>query len=234
MKPFTLREHEARAGERLRMVVRVIKIRSIMGTMVPITSPREEFIELAPGEFQEGQGNYLSTGDLSGPYPLPLKAGQSYWCRETYVIESDREYVGAVPLPDDGRPIKVIDCPEWGRHHMIPHYRATEPEPHIVPPDLPDTFDDRTRWSSSQTMPQWASRYTMTVQDVRVCRIDEITEDEARMVTCNVSMADMRRQACWTERQDFAQIWNATAKPGERWDENPWICAARVEVTAKE
>jgi hypothetical protein len=222
MKPFSLRPHEARAGERLRMVVRVLKPQP-PDWIYPNDRPGYSCMT-PPGKI-EFRGRYVDgDGYDHGPaakfIPLPLKAGQSYWCRETYVIESDRDYSIRDGLPDDGRPIQTIDCPEWGRHHLIPHYRATDPDPHIVPPYADD---DRTRWSSSQTMPQWASRYTMTVQDVRVCRVQEITEDEMALCGCPYGYPFV-----W-----FHDLWNATAKPGERYEDNPFVMAARVAVTAR-
>lgn len=82
------------------------------------------------------------------------QVGDRLWLKETFVIESDLEY-GSDILPAD-RPIKTIpDDGAWGEYHLIPHYRATEPEPMIC--------DDEwgTRWRPSMLMPRWASRITL-------------------------------------------------------------------------
>jgi hypothetical protein len=59
-----------------------------------------------------------------------------------------------------GRDPKEFDDNYWGRFALIPHYRATEPEPHIVPFEIIDGDDDRTRWKPAIFMPRWASRLT--------------------------------------------------------------------------
>lgn len=107
-------------------------------------------------------------------------AGDLLWVRETFIIESTHEYHGEHIMPDDGRPIKTIlgdcDCSEF---FNIPHYRATEPEPHIVPYDLEYANDDRTRWRPSIFMPRWASRLTLEIIDIRVERLQDISEEDA-------------------------------------------------------
>jgi hypothetical protein len=38
----------------------------------------------------------------------------------------------------------------------------------------------------------------------------------------SVSIADVPRNAVWSARQDFAQLWNTIYGPGS-WDANPWV-----------
>ena len=89
--------------------------------------------------------------------------GDRLWVRETFVLENTDD----VP---DGVPSKT-EPGEWGTA-VYPHYRATDPEPHIVPPSLEDPYDDRTRWSPAIFMPRWASRITLEIDglDVRALR----------------------------------------------------------------
>jgi len=104
--------------------------------------------------------------------------GDRMWVRETFVMENDMMY--GPNLPTDGRPFKTVDAgPDWGEYNLIPHYRATEPEPHIVPANLDDGDDDRTRWSSPIYMPRWASRITLAVTATRMERVQEISEEDA-------------------------------------------------------
>lgn len=93
-----------------------------------------------------GDGTYSSVACPFG------KIGNRLWLRETFVLENTYEYNGAELMPDDGRPVQVHE-----EYKLIPHYRATEPEPHIVSEDA-EEFDDRTRWRPSIHMPRWASR----------------------------------------------------------------------------
>jgi len=104
----------------------------------------------------------------------PYEPGDHLWIREAFILEETDE------LPIDGWPYREMEEPgEFGKY-LVPHYRATEPEPHIVPLDLSDDYDDRTRWCASIHMPRWASRITLEVTDVRVQRVQDISEAEAR------------------------------------------------------
>lgn len=96
--------------------------------------------------------------------PYDVHVGQAFWVRETFVLENTREYdVPADALPKDGRPVEVIQSDADGTYYLIPHYKATEPEPNIVPYDREDGSDDTTRWTSPVRMPQKFSRLRLQV-----------------------------------------------------------------------
>ena len=172
------------------------------------------------------------TGCLTA-LPLPYAIGDRLWVKETFVLEDDREYVGMEALPNDGRPIQHHEHPEWGRWHKIPHYRATEPEPHIVG-ERDDPDDDRTRWTSPIFMPRWASRLTLTVTDVRVQRLRDISEEDAvaegiapfRDTGSYVSPKhpDGKWRAGDNAYAMYRDIWNSIHGPAA-WDANPWVAA---------
>jgi hypothetical protein len=151
--------------------------------------------------------------------------GDLLWVRETFVLENTDD----VP---DGVPHK-IEPGEWGTE-VYPHYRATEPEPHIVPPGLEDPYDDRTRWTPSIFMPRWASRIMLEITSVRVERLQEIDQAGARAegtepVMCDTGGFEPWGAPCPDEPNwayGFRQSWDALyAKRGLGWDENPWIWA---------
>jgi len=98
-------------------------------------------------------------------------------------------------------------------------------------------------WRSSRFMPRAAARLFLKVKDVRVERLREITEADARLEGCidfhdkigdgkfdDVSEFDL------TARDAFIDIWNNdNAKRGYGWDINPWVWVVsfeRVEVPA--
>jgi hypothetical protein len=163
-----------------------------------------------------GAGKTQTRRVLRDGAPPPYTKGDLLWVRETFVIEENIEYRRHEhePLPTD-RPIKVHDYgPDWGKGDLIPHYRATEPEPHIVSDAAFAAGDDRTRWTSPHFMPKWASRITLDVLDVRIERLRAICEDDARREGVGAV-------------EEFAELWdslNVNRDGGAYgWEKNPFV-----------
>ena len=92
-------------------------------------------------------------------------------------------------------------------------------------------------WKPSIHMPRWASRLTLTVTDVRVQRVQDIsgTDSMAEGVECHTCAA-MKQSACngkgcFASVCDFRNLWDSiNAKRGYGWDVNPWVCAITFDV----
>lgn len=91
-------------------------------------------------------------------------------------------------------------------------------------------------WKSSIFMPRWASRITLEVVSVRVERLHEITEDDARRegVERDTAPCDHTRLSCDevgcmgpTHRSTFAELWDSINGDRAPWASNPWV--RRVE-----
>lgn len=172
------------------------------------------------------------------PYGKP---GSRLWVRETFVLENTWTYHGAHEIPTDGRPIQKHEHAE-GSFWLIPHYRATEPEPHIIGGGQ-DDGDDTTKWKPSIHMPRWACRLVLEITKVRVERIQDISEEDAKAEGVRftdfgddygymkqqkpgfhigeVSSHDQCHQAAKT---CFAGLWHKIhAKDGCDWAANPWV-----------
>ena len=171
--------------------------------------------------------------------PLPYAPGDLLYVRETHVIECNYEYREHWQHPGDGRPVRTVDRgPDWGECELIPHYRATEPEPHIVHEDNEDG-DDRTRWTPSIHMPRWASRITLRVTDVKIERLQDISEADALAEGVWHASAEYRDEVCtWRDAptvlarlpaKHFAKLWNDINGP-DAWESNPWVTATSFEV----
>ncbi len=131
------------------------------------------------------------------------KKGDRLWVREAFVLEYDE---------DSG--------------DIIPHYRASEPEPHIVTEEQlqNDSFDDRTRWKPSIHMPRTASRITLELtEDVTREPLLPMDESEALregfvpVIRENGALAEMRT------------LWNAL-HPKAPWSSHPTVSVIRFKV----
>ncbi|TVR07398.1 MAG: hypothetical protein EA385_12925 [Salinarimonadaceae bacterium] len=85
-------------------------------------------------------------------------------------------------------------------------------------------------------MPRWASRITLLVTDVRVQRLQEISEEDAiaegvepfgRPGVAFVKLADAQTYS--TPRGCFAALWNSINGTGA-WEANPWVAAYSFDV----
>lgn len=111
-------------------------------------------------QFDHRGSNYrtnLRNGTVSQWSPLlqfcPFgQPGDRLWVRETW----------AAPHSDDARPPRSIHC-DW----MQIHYAATEERGGLL-------------WRPSIHMPRWASRITLEIIGVRVERLQDISEDDAK------------------------------------------------------
>ena len=146
----------------------------------------------------------------------PYQIGDRLWVKETFVLET---ITNVGELPTDGRPYEYIESNyDEDYYWLVPHYRATEPEPHIVPDDLEDSYDDRTRWSPSIFMPKWATRIWLEVTGVRAERVQDITatgimEEGVKGWKAPMLLARSRFQALWD---------SINAERGFGWDTNCW------------
>jgi len=93
-------------------------------------------------------------------------------------------------------------------------------------------FGDWCRPTPSIHMPFFAARIWLRVTNVRVQRVQEISEDDARAEGCRGNATT--EWGCEGLIEDFADLWNVlNAKRGFGWDENPWVAAYTFERVEK-
>jgi len=116
----------------------------------------------------------------------------------------------------------------------------------VQPEDDMDFFDEPKNWKPSIFMPRWSSRLLLEVTAVRVERVQDISEADARAEGLSEITKDGRlfkygipdRDGLpgtdndgwpWSEwtadpRQAFRKLWNSiNAERGYGWDANPWV-----------
>jgi hypothetical protein len=184
-----------------------------------------------------------------GVWPAePIDPVRPYKCMTRQIIELQTEgYTPFIDLPPDTGP------GTWYFYRVTPKYRpgdilwvretwsdfyATEDEPYIYRADGDDVtrVSDTFRWKPSIFMPRKASRLTLEVKDVRVERLQDITDKDVWL-----EGVEGRSFACedfWCPEEDapdenhgncepkcrFRFFWDhLNAKRGYSWDSNPWV-----------
>ena len=146
------------------------------------------------------------TSDHEGmecPIACPYgKLGDRLWVRETCFINDYRE----ASVPEQER----ADCEIHYRADGIPDFEGEE---------------ELIRWRPSIHMPRWASRILLEVTDVRVERLQDITEEQA-LAEGIIKHSDGGyhvedgKHFSDSPVESFACLWSSV---GGDWDANPWV-----------
>lgn len=166
-------------------------------------------IDLDPGThfFRWLLPSGISAGFLC-PYGQP---GDRLWVRETWrVRDAHLRTVQRRATPDEhgGHHLSHGDAEWWARWGKR---------------------SEAGRWQPAIYLPRWASRLTLEVTSVRVERLQEITEDDARAE--GVEASNGAAPSGWA-RHNFADLWESINGP-ESWEANPFVWVVgfkRVEV----
>lgn len=164
------------------------------------------------GELEPGNPVFgISSTDGEWGIKSPYKPGDILYVRETWcrLTDWDEQY------PDDPSELEVV------------YYRA----------DYDDGFASLAKWRPSIHMPKKAARIFLRVKNVRVERLQDITEEDARSEGCidyHDKMGDGKFEDViefdLTARDAFSYLWDTlNAKRGYGWDANPWVWVIEFE-----
>lgn len=139
--------------------------------------------------------------------------GDRLWVRETH----------AFIWPDEYEPDNLKDCSI--------EYRA-DTDGKALPGDWPEESRDdpeRPKWRPSIFMPRWASRIMLEITDIRVERLNEISEEDAWAEGVNVADTLARGDSVgygptgkpWAPYL-YRSLWESINGSGS-WDANPWV-----------
>jgi hypothetical protein len=79
-------------------------------------------------------------------------------------------------------------------------------------------------------MARWASRLTLTVTDVRVQRLQEISAEDCAREGVEISDAELTNKGyMMANRIAFQRLWNSLHGP-DAWDRNDWVAAISFDV----
>ena len=166
------------------------------------------------------------------PYGKP---GERLWVRETWgVISHDFDEHGNMIDWEPDRPASPIREMRFGQGYYSGHviYRADGEA--VWAGDDDGGGDDRSAWKPSIHMPRVASRILLEITDVRVERLQDISEEQAlaegiaKHPDGGHHVEDGKHH--WASPIDsFAGLWSSV---GGDWDANPWVwCVNFQRVT---
>jgi hypothetical protein len=168
---------------------------------------------------------YSAVGSFEGRVPDEVLAqcpygasGDRLWVRETWALLGD----------DDGSPI-TLDGLQCSAGEAWRLYRAdTQPTKYGLDL-LPGGAHFDGRWRPSIHMPRWASRLSLEVLSVRVERLQEISEEDAKAegvqpIAIEVAhLGEVCGGGALTAREQFGALWDTINGDRAPWADNPWV-----------
>lgn len=113
--------------------------------------------------------------------------------------------------------------------HAMVYYRA----------DMPTQNIWKGSWRPSIFMPRWASRITLEIANIRVERLQDISEADAKEEGCQkgcqireVLYADEPREA-YSYIEQYRKLWDSINGKTYPWDHNPWVWAITFTLIKK-
>lgn len=150
--------------------------------------------------------------DAASPYGVP---GDRLWVKETFYCDH-------------------CEYPTGPRREMVEmlEYRATH-DCSAWEAGCPCRDDNgRSSWRPSIFMPRWASRLTLDVTEVRVERLQDITEADARAEGVEPRDGDGHR-GYQPARAAYAELWDRINGEGS-WLRDPWVWVVGFKPAAPE
>ena len=128
----------------------------------------------------------------------------------------------------------------WCYEEMHLAYAADGSERTLEVPDVPQDYAlpkaaiKPGAWVTPLFMPRWASRLTLEITDVRVQRVQEISEEDAQAEGVEAERwVKIGGENGASYRMGFRSIWDhINAKRGYSWQSNPWVWAVSFRRVA--
>lgn len=184
--------------------------------------PHQETLKVAYSPIVSGIRifNYAGEEEISRP---PVKVGDRLYVREHWRTADAYDDLSPSQMGGEEPVIYLADdtLETWGwRNDFVPG-----------------------RFRQAMHMPRWASRLTLTVTDVRVQRLQDISEADAWAEGCKPGELNDRGEPFPAEephpkcgwvgwdcaRDWYADLWNSLHGP-DAWEANPWVAAYSFAV----
>ena len=187
----------------------------------------------------------LSSQLVNNPYG---KVGDRLWVRETWApVNSCGE--SALAYKADNEIICLSENEEFLDEYGTLNYT----DPRLAKYAFADWADDLVNgvegaWKSPITMPRWASRILLEITDIRVERLQDISEADAVKEGIKEFRINCSRDGIKTAYRDYSDVHNdvvtlnnptasfrtlwdtLNAKKGYPWSSNPWVWVVEFKV----
>ena len=178
--------------------------------------PKEDIAQWTTGDpffhfFYRSANAGYSTTRIKCPYG---QVGSGLWVRETWAADKRYDHLKPSEIPDTAK-IYYLDR----SIHSVGGYSL---------------FTEIGKVRPSMFMCEWMSRITLEITEVRVERVQEISQRDIIAEACN---ADIKWQIGGEEyaplKTNFASVWDSlNAKRGYSWSSNPfvWVINFKAKV----
>lgn len=163
-------------------------------------------------ETESGDWFMLKPSCVNGDYQIPCPYGEPgtrLWVRETWADGGyrDPDWACCVAYRADNSGMNYL-CKEGDEPVCLDTPCKLRPE-------------GVSRWRPSIFMPRWASRISLEITDVRVERLQDISEADAKAegVESGVQWKD---GFCESYVMQYERLWNSINGP-DSWNTNPWV-----------
>lgn len=191
-------------------------------------------------QFETGEGGGYRLGTILSPHPKKGRFG--IFTRKEIHPGSDKFSFDLIPSPYGG-PGDLL----WVREAWALDFQLDDMKPSAVSYLEPVYYfaNDKVRVRTcamirpgkkriSYHMPRWASRVTLEIIDVRVERLQEISDEDAKAEGCDNIATEAARKMGWYEkpRRAFRRLWEQI-NGAESWDTNPLVWVVEFKLHRK-
>ena len=158
---------------------------------------------------------------ITCPYGQP---GDRLWVRESWAPDPPCDGTWGYTTWAGCREGQIAGVPDRFRHPRFCNYAA-------------NWLHGPIRWTPSIHMPRWASRITLEITGVRVERLQDISEADAKAEGIEKTpsgfwslygQADV--DGTYSPRSSYRALWESINGPGS-WDANPWVWVVEFKTT---
>ncbi|CQJ12422.1 phage-like protein [Yersinia mollaretii] len=183
------------------------------------------------GKYFWSQSDACGTKPRSKTFSCPLgHPGDQLWVRETFSLLGNEDGV-CVDWQDN-----MVKSDEQAAARI---YKASCEQKHgdyglySIPDSAywkPDTTNMKYEgsWRPSIHMPRWASRINLLITGVRVERLQDISEQDARAEGCAYGKGNGEIDLAVRPENHFPTLW-ASIYGAESWQANPWVWVINFE-----